>query len=154
MATTHLQLCLGDTTKPHISSCLPVATEIRKIKELWLLYDHSTRLHGLGLQNANTNITVTICMVSMRHLEELQAWNPVHQASVDPRLWKETCYGSSGPHLVVYENKLVLNLLYLEQITRRLLPDAVHQGKQALFPWVVWDKSTPHTFLISVISFV
>lgn len=61
---------------------------------------------------------------------------------------------SSGPHLVVYENKLVLNLLYLEQITRRLLPDAVHQGKQALFPWVVWDKFIPHTFLISVISFV
>ena len=67
---------------------------------------------------------------------------------------KGDLFWSSGPHLVVYENKLVLNLLYLEQITRKLLPDAVHQGKQALFPWVVWDKSIPHTFLISVISFV
>ena len=61
---------------------------------------------------------------------------------------------SSGSHLVVYENKLVLNLLYLEQITGRLLPDAVRQGKRLPFPWVVWDESTPHTFLISVISFV
>lgn len=56
--------------------------------------------------------------------------------------------------MVVCENKLVLNILYLEQITMRLLPDAVHQGKQALLPWVVWEKSIPHTFLINVISFV
>lgn len=55
MATTHLQRCLADTTKP-ISFCLPVATGITKIRKVWLLYDHSTRLLD---SNANVNITVT-----------------------------------------------------------------------------------------------
>lgn len=41
---------------------------------------------------------------------------------------KRNLLWSSGPHLVVYENKLARNLLYLLQITERLLPDAVHRG--------------------------
>lgn len=44
----------------------------------------------------------------------------------------------------------VLRADYQEATSRCSAPEE----KQALFAWVVWDKSTPHTFLISVISFV
>lgn len=111
------------------TSYLPIAVVIWQLRKAWLLCNHSARLHGSKLRNANRNIIVTLCKVSVWHLERLQAWNPVYRASVDPRAMKGDLLWSWGPHLVVYENKLVLNLLYLEQITRRLLPDAVHQGE-------------------------
>lgn len=68
---------------------------------------------------------------------------------------KGDLFWSLEPRLVVYGNKLVLNLLRLEQITRRLYPDAGRMGGTgSVSLGGIWDESTPHTFLISVISFV
>lgn len=62
MATTNT--VTGSTKAPVFLSVL-VAKEIRRIRKVWLLCDYSTHLHGLGLQNTNTNHTVMTCKLWM-----------------------------------------------------------------------------------------